>query len=283
MSIAEGVPLALERGLEAGCRAVQIFTKNNNRWDGKAISEEDARSFLMLAREFPSGTLFSHSSYLINLAAPRGETRSKSIHATVDELERAERLALLGVVLHPGSHVGAGVAAGIRRVAGGLNRALRSTAGYKTLVLLETTAGQGSNLGHRFEEIARIIERVREPDRIGVCLDTCHVFAAGYPIHERGGYDETMYAFDRVIGLDRLRALHLNDSKMPFASRRDRHEHIGQGEMGIEPFRFVMNDERLARIPMVLETPKDGKTRGAGDDHTADKRNLAVLRGLRNR
>ncbi|NNE08493.1 MAG: deoxyribonuclease IV [Gemmatimonadetes bacterium] len=283
MSIAGGVPRALERGLAAGCGAVQIFTKNNNRWDGKAISEEDARSFLALAREFPPGALFSHSSYLINLGAPRGETRTRSIRAMVDELERAERLALLGVVLHPGSHVGAGVATGIRRIAGGLNRALRATAGFETLVLLETTAGQGSNLGRRFEEIARIIDRVREPERIGVCLDTCHVFAAGYPIQERDGYEETMDAFDRLIGLDRLKALHLNDSKMPFGSRRDRHEHIGRGEMGIEPFRFVMNDARLARIPMVLETPKDGKKRGVADDHTQDRRNLAVLRGLRER
>ncbi len=283
MSIAGGVPRALERGLDAGCHAVQIFTKNNNRWDGKAISEEDARSFLTLARDFPPGSLFSHSSYLINLGAPRGETRTRSIHAMVDELERAERLALLGVVLHPGSHVGAGVATGIKRITGGLNRALRATSGFETLVLLETTAGQGSNLGHRFEEIARIIGGVREPERIGVCVDTCHVFAAGYPIHERDGYDETIDAFDRVIGLGRLKAMHLNDSKMPFASRRDRHEHIAEGEMGIDPFRFVMNDERLARIPMVLETPKDGKTRGVADDHQQDRRNLAVLRGLRGR
>ena len=198
----------------------------------------------------------------------------KSIPGMVDELERAELLSLAGVVLHPGSHVGEGEEKGIAQIVKSLNAVLKSTMGFRTLVLLETTAGQGTNLGYRFEHLADIINGVREPERIGVCLDTCHVFAAGYPVHERKGFLKTVREFDSIIGLPRLRAIHLNDSKKPFDSRRDRHEHIGEGEMGLEPFRFFVNEKRFRKIPMVLETPKS-------PDLHEDIRNLSVLRGLR--
>ncbi len=274
MSIAGGVQHALEDGNRADCRAVQLFTKNNNRWDGKPISPDDAAAFRTLAREYKPEFLISHTSYLINLASPGGNTLQKSIPGMIDELERAELLGLAGVVIHPGSHVGEGEEKGIAQIIRSLNEVIKSTKGVKTLVLLETTAGQGTNLGYRFEQLAAIIGGVKEPERIAVCLDTCHVFAAGYPIHERKGFLKTFREFDSIVGLDKLRAIHLNDSKKPFASRRDRHEHIGEGEMGLDPFRFLMNDRRFRKIPMVLETPKSA-------DLHEDIQNLKVLRGLR--
>jgi len=274
MSIAGGVHTALERGKSIGCRAVQLFTKNNNRWVGKKIPSSDAERFRELAREFHPEYLLSHVAYLINLGSPGGDVRKKSLAAFRDELERAELLGLAGAVFHPGSHLGDGEEEGIDRIARALDQVFRQTKGFRTLALLETTAGQGSNIGHRFEHLAAIIDRVKEPERLGVCLDTCHVFAAGYPVHERKGFLKTLREFDRVVGLSRLRAIHLNDSVKAFGSRRDRHAHIGEGEIGLEGFRHFVNDRRLKRLPMVLETPKS-------EDMHEDVKNLEVLRSLR--
>ncbi|MFH1680958.1 MAG: deoxyribonuclease IV [Candidatus Eisenbacteria bacterium] len=274
MSIAGGVDKALERGLSIGCRAVQLFTKNNNRWAGKAIGFEEAARFREAARAFRPEFLISHVAYLINLASPGGEVKRKSLAAFRDEMERAELLGLAGVVFHPGSHLGAGEEKGIGRIARALDRVFRETRGFRVLALLETTAGQGTSIGYRFEQLDSIRARVREPERLGVCLDTCHVFAAGYPIHERRGFLDTMRAFDRILGLESLRAVHLNDSAKPLGGRRDRHAHIGEGEIGLDGFRFFVNDRRLRRVPMVLETPKS-------EDLHEDVQNLRVLRSLR--
>lgn len=274
MSIAGGVDTALERGAGIGCHAVQLFTKNNNRWTGKAISPDEAERFRERAKGFRHAFLISHTAYLINLASPGGDVRKKSRDAFRDELERAELLGLAGVVIHPGSHVGEGEEKGIASIVEALDEAHRSTTGFRTLTLLETTAGQGSNLGYRFEQLAAIRDGVRAPERIGVCLDTCHVFAAGYPIQERKGFLKTFREFDEIVGLDRLKAIHVNDSMKPFGSRRDRHEQIGKGEIGEDAFSFLVNDRRFRKIPLILETPKS-------DDLHEDVENLALLRGLR--
>jgi deoxyribonuclease-4 len=271
-SAAGGVWKALERGAELACDAVQLFTRNQNQWRAKPLAEDAVSGFRRLAAGYRPEMLISHGSYLVNPASPEPATRERSVTALVDELERAERLGLAGAVLHPGSHVGAGVERGLARVSRFLDRVFRRTAGFRTLLLLETTAGQGSNLGSTFEELAGILDGVREPERLGICLDTCHLFAAGFPIHHRDGYRETRAALDTTIGLERVRAIHLNDSKMPFASRRDRHEHIGQGEIGLDAFRFIVNDPAFAQIPLVLETPKEG---------VGDAGNLELLRSLR--
>lgn len=271
-SAAGGVWRALERGAELGCDAVQLFTRNQNQWRAKPLAEEAVSTFRQLAAGYRPQMLISHGSYLVNPASPEPATRERSIAGLVNELERAEQLGLAGVILHPGSHVGAGVERGIARVVRFLDRAFRRTAGFHTLLLLETTAGQGSNLGSTFEELAAILDGVQRPERLGVCLDSCHLFAAGYPIHHADGYRETRSALEATIGLQRVKAVHLNDSKMPFASRRDRHEHIGQGEIGLDAFRFILNDPAFARVPMVLETPKEG---------VGDAGNLELLRSLR--
>ena len=274
MSIAGGVDRALERGKGIGCRAVQLFTKNNNRWAGKAIGPEEAERFRALAGEFRPGFLVSHTAYLINLGSPKEEVLAKSLAAMVDELERAETLGLAGAVLHPGSHLGEGEEWGLDRIAASLDEVHEKTAGFRTRTLLENTAGQGTNLGYRFEQIAAILDRVRAPERIGVCFDTCHAFAAGYPIRERKGYLQTFRDFDRIIGLERLQAIHLNDSKGPLGGRKDRHAHIGEGEIGREGFAHFVNERRFRKIPMILETPKS-------EDLHEDVENLRVLRSLR--
>jgi len=274
MSIAGGVHTALERGKSIGCRAVQLFTKNNNRWVGRKITSAETERFRELAGSFRSEFLVSHVAYLIKLGSPGGEVRKRSLAAFRDELERAEQLGLAGAVFHPGSHLGDGEEKGIARIARALDKVFRETRGFRTLALLETVAGQGTNIGHRFEHLAAIMESVKEPERLGVCIDTCHLFAAGYPVHERKGFLATLREFDRIIGLSRLKAVHLNDSMRPFGSRKDRHAHIGEGEIGLDGFRFFVNERRLRRVPMVLETPKS-------EDMHEDVRNLEVLRSLR--
>jgi len=271
-SAAGGVWRALERAKELDCDAVQLFTRNQNQWRAKPLTTEAIERFRELARDFQPGMLISHGSYLVNPASPRPATRERSITGLIDELERAEQLGLAGVVLHPGSHVGAGVGLGITRVVRFLDRVFRRTAGFKTLLLLETTAGQGSNLGSTFDDLARILNGVEQPERLGICLDTCHLFAAGYPIHHLDGYRETRSALDEAVGLEQVKAVHLNDSKMPFGSHRDRHQHIGQGEIGTDAFRFFVNEPAWSEVPMVLETPKEG---------VGDAGNLELLRSFR--
>jgi len=265
MSIAGGVDLAIERGVSIGCEAVQIFLKNATQWRGRNISGTEARRFRDLRKCSGNVPVFAHASYLINL----GVENPRSVAALVDEIERADLLGVPFIVLHPGSHLGAGETAGLTCVARNLDEVFAATASSKVRIALETTAGQGSCLGHRFEHLAEIIRRVEQPKRLAVCVDTCHLFAAGYDIRTRGGYEMVMKQLD---GLPVV-AFHLNDSKKPFGSRVDRHEHIGKGFLGLEAFRCVLRDARWRGLPMVLETPK-------GEDMREDVENLRVLRSL---
>jgi deoxyribonuclease-4 len=276
MSVAGGYHNALLTAREHDCPAVQLFTKNANQWAAKALRDEDVRLFRRTLRQTKVRQTIAHDSYLINLASPNDELFRKSLEAFVIEMERAEALGLRYLVAHPGSHAGTDEATGLRNVARALDEVHRRCAGFRVRVLLETTAGQGQSLGHRFEHLAHILGAVAKPERLGVCLDTCHVFAAGYPLAPEADYQATMAAFDRVIGLKRLRVFHVNDSKRPLGSRVDRHAHIGQGCLGLEPFRLLVNDPRFRDRPMILETPKEEQ----GKD--MDAVNLGVLRGLAN-
>ncbi len=274
MSIAGGLEQAFGRALAAGCGVLQIFTKSNSQWRAKPLTEEDVQLFARTRAESGIARVVAHDCYLINLASPDPALWRKSHDAFAEEVERCERLGLQGLVMHPGAHMGAGEEAGLARIATALDEVHRRCPGYATRILLETTAGQGTSLGWRFEHLAGILMRVRESERIGVCLDTCHVFAAGYELRTEAGYRATMREFDRVVGLGRIEAFHVNDSKREFGSRVDRHEHVGRGKIGRAGFRWLMNDRRFRDVPMILETPKE-------DD--MDRVNLAVLRGLRQR
>jgi len=273
MSIAGGVERAAERGRSVGCNTIQIFTKNNNQWNAKPLTDEQVEKFHRSQAETKITPIFAHDSYLINLATPQRENYQKSFNAFLDEMQRAERLGLPYLVMHPGAHLGAGESRGLKKVIDSFNRLHKKTPGYRLVVLLETTAGQGTGLGYRFEHLAEIIEGVEEPQRLGVCFDTCHVLAAGYDIRTPSGYRKVMREFDETVGLDRLRAFHLNDSKKPLGSRVDRHEHIGKGHVGLEAFRMILGSRRFRKVPMVLETPK-------GPDMAEDRVNLETLRRL---
>jgi deoxyribonuclease-4 len=274
MSIAGGVFNALQRGREVGADAVQIFTKNSNQWKAKPLAAEDCERFgaACATQGYTLQDLIAHDSYLINLATGDPELRAKSQVALNEELDRCALLGVPYLVTHAGAHMGRGEDEGLRELARSLDAVLAAHTG-EARVLLETNAGQGTWLCYRFEHIARVLDMVQHKDAIGVCLDTCHVFAAGYDIRTPEGYEATMAEFDRLIGLDKLKAIHLNDSKKGLGSRVDRHHHIGQGEIGLEAFRLVLNDPRLRHLPMVLETEKD-------DAGANDRMNLATLRGL---
>jgi deoxyribonuclease-4 len=275
MSIAGGYQLALSAARDHNCDTVQIFTKAPNQWAGKPITREEARLFRRTLRQTRLRKTLAHDSYLINLASPDEPLYRKSIEAFVDEMRRAETLGVTYLVMHPGAHLGSGEDEGLRRIVAAVDEIHRRCAGFKIRILLETTAGQGTTLGHRFEHLREIIAGVREPDRLGVCLDTCHVFAAGYALAPEREYRATLREFARVVGLRRLKAFHFNDSLKPFGSRVDRHAHIGRGEMSLEPFRLLVNDPRFCTRPMVLETEKESD----GCDNM-DAVNLSVLRGL---
>ncbi len=276
MSIAGGLDKAPLRGKQVGCDTIQVFTKSNRQWRAKRLNDQEVEAFKANLASTGIGPVVAHDCYLVNLAAPRGPVWKRSVAAFRAELVRAERLGIPFLVTHPGSHVGAGEAEGIRRVVEALNALHADLAGYRVQILLETTAGQGSSLGHRFEQLAAILAEVEQAGRVGICLDTCHVFAAGYDIRTPDGYRKTLKELDVCIGLERLRAIHLNDSKGGLGSRVDRHEHIGEGRLGLAAFRHLLNDARLRQVPMILETPKDD------DFVTADRRNLARLRRLLN-
>jgi deoxyribonuclease-4 len=276
MSIAGGLGLAPVRGREAGCEAIQIFTKSNRQWQAKPLAEADVAAFKANLADTGIGPVVAHDCYLLNLAAPQAATWTRSVEAFRVELDRAERLGIPYLVTHPGSHLGAGEADGIARVALALNTLHAARPDHRVQILLETTAGQGSSLGHRFEQLAAILDRVERPERLGLCLDTCHLFAAGYDIRTAEGYAAVMRELEACLGLARVKAIHLNDSKAGLGSRVDRHEHIGRGHLGLEAFRPLLNDPRLRRVPMILETPKEP------DPVTADRANLARLRRLLN-
>lgn len=274
MSISGGIHLAPARGKAAGCSVIQVFTQNANQWRGKMPTTTDAALFR--EQRLAAGLLdvVSHDIYLINLASAPGETREKSMVAFREELERCSLLGIDKVVMHPGSHLGEGVATGLQRIIDAFDALFELTPDFTGRVLLENTAGQGTNLGFSFDQLQTIIKGSSFPERFGVCLDTCHAVAAGYNLLTREGYDAAFAEFDRLIGLDRLACFHVNDSKKGLGSHVDRHEHIGQGELGLEPFRLLLNDARFRAVPMILETPK-------GDNDEMDAVNLNILRGLR--
>jgi deoxyribonuclease-4 len=275
-SIAGGYYKAVEIAHRTGCDCVQVFTKNNNQWRAKPISPDEAQKFRDALKTLGISHPVAHDSYLINLASPDNELWKKSIDAFVVELQRAAQLGIPYVVTHPGSYTTSTEARGLKRIVRALNEVHRQTKGVAAQCLLENTAGQGSNLGWRFEHLAAIRDGLREPDRLGgVCIDTCHLFAAGYALSSEKDVKSTLRALDKVIGLGHVKAFHLNDSKTKFGSRVDRHAGIGRGEIGLEAFRVLLNDRRLRRTPMYLETPK-----GLENGQDLDTINLNTLRSL---
>jgi deoxyribonuclease-4 len=275
MSIAGGVGNALLDGKKVDCDAIQIFTKSSRQWASKPYTKDEIEQFRINRRETGITTIVAHDSYLLNLGSPDAALRQRSVAAFIDELERCEVLGVTNLIAHPGAHVGSGEVEGIRTIAKSLDEVHTACPGYMVKVTLEITAGQGSNLGYRFEQIGAILGATKESDRLRVCFDTEHAFAAGYDIRTKDGYERTFGEFDEAIGLDRLAAFHLNDSKKEFHSRFDRHEHIGKGFIGVEAFRLLMNDKRFWGLPMCLETPK-------GPDLKEDRENLTLLRSLIN-
>jgi deoxyribonuclease-4 len=273
MSIAGSYDQAFYRGQQVGCEAIQVFTKQPNRWAAKAITPEEAAAFLKAQEETGITPVIAHDAYLINLASPEDELWEKSVDAFQIEIERASTLGIPYLVTHAGAHKGSGEEAGLQRIVEALDLVCERTPQAQVMILLETTAGQGGYLCYRFEHIAWLIANARRPERLGVCFDTCHVFAAGYDLRTPESYADTMRRFDETIGLERLKAFHLNDCLKGLGSRVDRHAHIGQGQLGLEAFRSLVNDPRFQDHPMVLETQK-------GPEMEEDRMNLATLRGL---
>lgn len=272
VSIAGGITKAPERATELGMRAFQLFTKNSNQWAGKPISSEQAASFGRAVHQGGFEHVIAHIDYLINPASANHQTAARSIESLRQEIGRCQSLGITLVVMHPGSHGGAGQAHGIRKLGAALGTVLAGDGNLT--ILLETTAGQGNGIGNTFEQLAEIIERSGVDRRIGVCYDTCHTFAAGYDIRTRQTYEQTMGSFDRLLGIERLRAFHLNDSKKGLGARVDRHQHIGWGQLGLEPFGLIMNDPTFRNVPKIIETPKEG------NPGLYDRINLDTLMGL---
>ena len=273
-SIAGGVFTAIELGLKATCDTIQMFNKANNQWRAKKLSAEEIDKFFGLIESTGVTASVSHTSYLINIASPDNALNEKSYAALKEEMERCNLLRIPNLVFHPGSHVGSGEEVGMDTIAKNVNKLFDELGTDNSVtLLLETTAGQGSNLGYTFEQIAYMIDKVENNTMLGVCMDTCHIFAAGYALSDAKGYKQTMKQFDDIVGLDRLKIIHMNDSKKEFGSKRDRHEHIGKGFIGLDGFSNIVNDPKLKNIPMILETPKE-------EDLAEDIENLKVLRGL---
>ena len=275
MSIAGGYHCAADAAAALSMDTVQIFTKSNAQWAAKPLTDDDVAKFRDAVTAAGLTGNCAHASYLINPASGDPAAWDKSLEALVVEMERADRFGLDGVVLHPGAYTKWPRADGVTRVVAAIDAMHKRLPHCRTQLWLETTAGQGSCLGHRFEEVAEIVDRTAAPDRIGVCLDTCHLFAAGYDLRTHDGYEQTIAELSSTIGLSRVKAVHVNDSKHGLGSRKDRHEHIGEGELGLEPFRRIVNDPRLAHCSMFLETKKEDR-----DGVPMDEVNLAVLRGL---
>jgi deoxyribonuclease-4 len=273
VSIAGGIDRAVLTARDVGCEALQIFVKSSNQWRAAPFREGEVERFRSNLETTGLGPVVAHDSYLINLCSPDDALWEKSVGAFELELDRCEALGIPFLVTHPGSHLGSGEEAGLARLARAIDRVHSRRPEGKVKILLETTAGQGSGLGHRFEHLSAVLRKVDNPSRVGVCLDTCHIFAAGYDIRTPRGYRETLERFESEIGLGKLMAIHLNDSKRELGSRVDRHQQIGKGHLGVEAFRFLVNDPRLVEVPMVLETPK-------GPDYAEDRVNLALLRSL---
>ncbi len=271
VSVAGGLKNAFERGLDSHCSALQIFTKNANRWQAKPISDQEASAFRLAWEESGIGPVIAHDAYLINLASPKDDVWEKSKAALLDELMRCAQLGVQGLVMHPGAHLGTGVQAGIERIREAFHDLLPK-APSEVRILLENTAGQGSYLGGDFAHLGALMDGFDE-NRFGVCLDTCHAHSAGYDLSSAEGYTHAMNEFEKLVGLDQIKAFHLNDSLKPCGSKVDRHAHIGQGTIGRTGFACLMQDPRFTEVPMVLETPK-------GDNDDMDRVNLALLREL---
>ena len=271
MSIAGGIEKSLLRGHELKCNTIQIFTKSSRSWHEKQLKESEIIAFHEAEKKTGIDPVISHCNYLVNLASPDRSIYQKSVSSMFSEMERCELLGIECLVMHPGSHKGSGEAAGIEKIADAINLLHQKTSGFRVKILLETTAGQGTNLGYRLEQIAGIIERVEEKSRIEFCLDTCHVFAAGYELRTEDGYQKIFKDVEELIGMEKLKVLHLNDSRGDCGSRVDRHEHIGKGMIGEMPFRWIMNDEHLKNIPKIIETPKVENN---------DRDNLQLLRSF---
>ena len=273
MSIAGGVAESIGRGKSIGCDCIQIFTKSSRQWKSKPYTEEEIAAFRRNLRESDIGCVIAHDSYLINLGAPDEALRKKSVAGFIDEIERCEALGVPWLVAHPGSHVGSGEEAGIATIAKSIDEAHTACPGFAVKVALEITAGQGSNLGYSFQQMGRIFNAVKENDRLRLCFDTEHAFAAGYDISNEEGYQRTFTELDEHVGIKRIVAFHLNDSLKPFNSRVDRHQHIGKGHLGTKTFERLLHDARFFGIPMCLETEPGPEMK----DIAAD---LVTLKGL---
>jgi len=273
VSVAGGIHTAFARAMEIGCTTMQVFVKSPSQWTSKPLDEEGIRIYKSAQHGATVSPVVAHAAYLINLCAVSPRTLERSRDAYEDELRRCEALEIMGLVVHPGAHTGAGEQAGLQRIAESLNEIHDRTAGFRTLTILETTAGQGTTLGSTFTQLRRIIDGCSHPERIGVCLDTCHVFAAGHDIRTTEGWNRMLEEFESTLGLERLKVIHVNDSKKDLGSHVDRHEHIGSGCIGNDGFRFLMNDNRLLTIPKILETDKS-------EDMHEDVENMDRLRSL---
>jgi len=273
VSVHGGIHTAFERGMKIGCATMQVFTKNSNRWKAKTLTEEDIEKYKTARANATIHPVFAHASYLINLCATSPPTLAQSRSAFAEELRRCAALGLEGLIVHPGSHLGAGEPDGIRRIADSINLAHEQTPGLSVRTLLETTAGQGTAIGYRFEHLRDVFEHIDDRERVAICIDTCHLFASGYPIDTPEGWERTLHELQDTVGLSRLAAVHVNDSRRELGSRIDRHEHIGKGKIGLASFAFLMNDSRFAAIPKILETDKS-------EDMHEDVENMALLRSL---
>ncbi len=272
MSISGGVHNALIEGESIGCTAVQLFTKSNNRWQAPPLKDSEIQTFYDVRQKTGIDKLVVHTGYLINLANP-SDNWQKSMDSMETELVRAHQLGLEMVVLHPGSHLGQGEEFGLKRIADSLNQLYAKHPSINVKTLLEVTAGQGTNLGYTFEQLAQIISMTHDKSKYGICLDTCHMFAAGYDIRTEKAYNNTLDKLEKALGIDLVMAIHLNDTYGQLGGKKDRHTHIGEGTLGTEPFRLLLNDPRFRNVPMLLETPKD-------DGIQSDIKNLAVLKSL---
>jgi deoxyribonuclease-4 len=282
MSVAGGLPFAIARAELHKCETLQIFSKNASQWRARPLPPQEIAAFRDAARKTGITPIVAHASYLINLATTSDTLRAQSIAALGEEVDRAEALGLLGVVLHPGARMAAPTEQALSLISSALAEVLKARPRGKTMILLEHTAGQGSTMGSTFEEIAAMIRGVKRNTRLGVCLDTCHLLASGYNLCSDDGYEATFDEFESLIGYDRLKVFHLNDSKRPCMSRVDRHEHIGKGCIGLEPFRRLLNDPRFDHLPMILETEKsEWREKGKVVIDPLDEMNLNTLRALR--
>jgi len=273
MSTSGGIHTAVDRATSIGCTALQVFTKNNNQWSAKPLAPDEIENYKTKIAAASITPVLAHDSYLINLCAVNPDILERSRKSLVDELSRCEQLGIQLLNFHPGAHGGAGEEEGIKRIIESLDIVHAETKGFKVLSVVEATAGQGTAVGYRFEHLAQILDGVNAPERMAVCIDTCHIFAAGYEVRTPEGYEKTFEEFDRLIGLEHIVAFHCNDSKKDFGSHVDRHEHIGKGMIGLKGFSLLMNDKRFAGIPKILETPKS-------QDLHEDVENLNALKSL---